>query len=81
MQTSIHPSLLKGAKLKTVVCINNVATSVGASDPDYVAVEPTGLIGSVIYVSEADTGVATGSVEAVKRINPAVQFLCGAGIS
>jgi triosephosphate isomerase (EC 5.3.1.1) len=71
----------KGCKAQEIVCTTKVATSVGAPDPDYVAVEPSGLIGSVISVSEVGSGVVTGSVEAVKRINPAVQFLCGAGIS
>ena len=73
----------RDAALKTIVCTNNVATSAAAAalGPDYVAVEPPELIGSGIPVSKADPGVVTGSVEAVKKINPAVQVLCGAGIS
>ncbi|WP_407355421.1 triose-phosphate isomerase [Methanolobus sp. WCC5] len=73
----------KNAGLKTIVCTNNVATSAAAAalGPDYVAVEPPELIGSGIPVSKADPEVVTGSVKAVKRINPAVQVLCGAGIS
>jgi triosephosphate isomerase len=76
-------TIAKGAGLKTIVCTNNIATSAAAAalGPDYVAVEPPELIGSGIPVSQADPGVVTGSVEAVKRINPAVQVLCGAGIS
>ena len=45
------------------------------------AVEPPELIGRGIPVSKADPGVVTGSVEAVKKIEPGVGILCGAGIS
>ncbi|TGC09799.1 triose-phosphate isomerase [Methanolobus halotolerans] len=76
-------SAAKGVGFRTIVCTNNVATSAAAAalGPDYVAVEPPELIGSGIPVSQADPEVVTGSVEAVKRIDPAVQVLCGAGIS
>lgn len=75
--------IAKDAGLKTIVCTTNVATSAAAAalGPDYVAIEPPELIGSGIPVSDADPGVVTGSVEAVRRINPSVQVLCGAGIS
>jgi len=46
-----------------------------------VAVEPPELIGSGIPVSKADPGIVTGSVEAVKMMEPDVGVLCGAGIS
>jgi triosephosphate isomerase len=69
--------------LSTIVCTNNIATTSAASalGPDYVAVEPPELIGSGIPVSRADPEVVSGSVEAVKNINPGVKVLCGAGIS
>jgi len=69
--------------LTTIVCTNNIATTSAASalGPDYVAVEPPELIGSGIPVSKADPEVVSGSVEAVKNINPDVKVLCGAGIS
>ncbi|MDK2833984.1 MAG: triosephosphate isomerase [Methanolobus sp.] len=69
--------------LASIVCTNNVATSAAAAalGPDYVAVEPPELIGSGIPVSKADPQVVTGSVDAVKRVNPSVKVLCGAGIS
>jgi triosephosphate isomerase len=46
-----------------------------------VAVEPPELIGSGIPVSKADPEVVRASVSAVKRINPGVGVLCGAGIT
>ncbi len=45
------------------------------------AVEPPELIGSGIPVSKADPEVVSGSVEAVRQVNPDVKVLCGAGIS
>jgi triosephosphate isomerase (TIM) len=77
---------LKAAKeleLRTVICTNNVPTTVAAAalGPDYVAIEPPELIGSGIPVSKADPEVVSDSVKAVAKINPRVKVLCGAGIS
>ncbi|RLG06224.1 MAG: triose-phosphate isomerase, partial [Thaumarchaeota archaeon] len=49
--------------------------------PEILAIEPPELIGTGIPVSKAKPEVVTGAVEAVKRINPRVHVLCGAGIS
>ncbi len=72
----------KGAGLTTIVCTNNIATTAAAAalTPDYVAIELPELIGSGIPISKAEPEVVTGSVDAVKKINPAVKVLCGAGI-
>ena len=71
------------AGLKTIVCTNNIAVTSAASAlfPDFVAVEPPELIGSGIPVSKANPEIVSGSVSAVKKINPKVKVLCGAGIS
>ena len=76
-------SACKKEDLATIVCTNNIATTKAAATlmPDYVAVEPPELIGSGIPVSKADPEVVRGSVEAVKRIEPGVGVLCGAGIT
>jgi len=68
--------------LLSVVCANNAAVSaaVSALKPDMIAVEPPELIGTGIPVSKAKPEVVTGTVELVKRINPDVVILCGAGI-
>jgi len=75
-------SRLKGAGLVSVVCTNNVATSAAAAalGPDFVAIEPPELIGGNVSVSSANPGIITGTVEAVKKVNPAVRILTGAGI-
>ncbi|MBU4535809.1 MAG: triose-phosphate isomerase [Euryarchaeota archaeon] len=66
-----------------VVCTNNIQTSsaVASLNPDFIAVEPPELIGSGIPVSQAEPEVVEKTVEEVKRINPQVKVLCGAGIS
>ncbi len=73
----------KNAGLMTIVCTNNIAVTSAAAAlfPDFVAVEPPELIGSGIPVSKANPEIVSGSVNAVKRINPGVKVLCGAGIS
>jgi len=55
-------------ELLSVVCANS-------------AVEPPELIGTGISVSKAKPEVIADTVELVKRINPNVSILCGAGIT
>jgi triosephosphate isomerase len=66
----------------SIVCTNNVATSAAAAAlaPDFVAVEPPELIGGDISVTTANPDVVKNSVAAVKKINPEVRVLCGAGV-
>lgn len=67
----------------SVICTNNIETSVAAAtlDPEFVAVEPPELIGSGIPVSQAEPEVVEGTVGKVKKINKKTEVLCGAGIS
>jgi len=69
-------------KLDTCVCTNNAAASRAAAalGPDFVAVEPPELIGGDISVTTADPEVVRRSVEEVRRIDPKVRVLCGAGV-
>jgi len=69
--------------LMSLLCTDTVKTTkAGAAlGPDILAIEPPELIGTGIPVSKAKPEVVTGAVKAVKRINPAVRVLCGAGIS
>ena len=69
--------------LTSLVCTNNadVSASAAALKPDMIAVEPPELIGTGIPVSKAKPEVVTGTVDLVKRINPNVVILCGAGIT
>jgi len=69
--------------LVTVVCSNNSAVSaaVAALKPNMVAVEPPELIGTGIPVSKAKPEIVSSTVDLVKRVNPEVIILCGAGIT
>jgi len=69
--------------LVSVVCSNNSAVSaaVATLKPNMVAVEPPELIGTGIPVSKAKPEVVSGTVDLVKRVNPKVVVLCGAGIT
>jgi len=73
----------KAAGLKTVVCSNNraVSSAAAALGPDFIAVEPPELIGTGIPVSQAQPEVVTATVEVIRKTNPNVTPLCGAGIS
>jgi len=73
----------KEVGLVSVVCSNNSAVSVAvaALKPNMVAVEPPELIGTGIPVSKAKPEVVSGTVNLVKRVNPKVIILCGAGIT
>ena len=70
-------------RLLTVVCSNTpeVTAAMAALGPDMVAIEPPELIGTGIPVSRAKPEVVTSSVDLVKKINPRVKVLCGAGIT
>lgn len=69
--------------LISVVCSESaVAGAVIATfKPDMIAVEPPELIGTGISVSKAKPEVITATIKTVKRVNPEVAVLCGAGIT
>jgi len=69
--------------LIALLCTDTVETTkAGAAlGPELLAIEPPELIGTGVPVSKAKPEVVVGAVEAVKRINPSVHILCGAGIS
>jgi len=70
-------------KLVSVVCANNqsISAAVAALKPDMVAVEPPELIGTGISVSKAKPEVVTATIKLVRKVNPTITTLCGAGIS
>lgn len=69
--------------LISLVCTNNhmVSAAVASLNPDMIAVEPPELIGTGIPVSLAKPEVITKTINFVKKINPRIVVLCGAGIS
>jgi len=73
----------KDVGLKVCICSNNqlVSGAAAALGPDFIAVEPPELIGTGIPVSKTQPEVVTATVDTIRRINPKVIPLCGAGIS
>ncbi len=73
----------KEADLITIVCVDTPekASKVALFEPDAIAIEPPELIGSGISVSKAQPEIVSNSVEAVKKVNPNIKVLCGAGIT
>jgi triosephosphate isomerase len=75
--------LARASGMTTVVCAADVEESkkIAALAPDMIAVEPPELIGTGIPVSKSKPEVVSGSVGAIKQVNPDVEVLCGAGIT
>ena len=73
----------KGLNLVQVVCTNNASVSLSAATlkPNFIAIEPPELIGTGIPVSKAKPEIVTETMEVVKKVNPEVTILCGAGIT
>lgn len=69
--------------LVTIVCSNTpeVTAAMASLSPDMVAIEPPELIGTGIPVSKAKPEIVLNSVKLVKKVNPEVKVLCGAGIT
>ena len=72
----------KKHKLITVVCASSLreATQIARLKPDYLAYEPTELIGGEISVTQAKPEVIVKAVEVIKKISPKTKVLCGAGV-
>jgi len=73
----------KNYGLITVCCSASVDESkqIAKFNPDFIAYEPPELIGTGISVSQTKPEVVTETVNEVKKINPNVKVLCGAGIT
>jgi triosephosphate isomerase len=76
-------NLAKKAGFTTVACTADVDESkkVAGVGPDMIAIEPPELIGTGISVSKAKPEVVRNSVREIKKVNPKVRILCGAGIT
>ena len=86
LRIDIIDEIVKRAKelnVITTVCSNTpeVSAAVAALNPDMIAIEPPELIGTGIPVSKAKPEVITSTVDLVRRVNPDVKILTGAGIT
>jgi len=68
--------------LETIVCTESIDASkkVAFFNPDCIAIEPPELIGGDISVTTANPDIVADTVWEVKKINPGIKILCGAGI-
>jgi triosephosphate isomerase len=75
--------ITRGVGLVSLVCANNpsISAAVATLKPDILAIEPPELIGTGIPVSKAKPEVVTDTIKLVRKVNPKVTILCGAGIS
>ncbi len=66
--------------LRTIVCADSVteAKAVAVFDPDIILAEPTDLIGTG---KTAGDDYITGTVEAIKSVNPSTKVMIGSGIT
>jgi triosephosphate isomerase len=69
--------------IKSVCCAATPegAGKIAAFSPDFIAIEPTELIGGDVSVSSAKPELISDTVRAVKGVNPGVTVLCGAGVN
>ncbi|VVB56568.1 Triosephosphate isomerase [uncultured archaeon] len=74
---------LRANNLESMVCAQDAKESalLAKLKPAYVAVEPPELIGSGISVSTAKPGIVTDTVALIRKANPGVGIICGAGVS
>jgi triosephosphate isomerase len=74
---------LRELRMTSVVCGRDVERSmeVARLAPDIVAVEPPELIGTGRAVSKVKPEVISDTVREVRRVNPRIKVLCGAGIA
>ncbi|MGQ9542673.1 MAG: triose-phosphate isomerase [Candidatus Bathyarchaeia archaeon] len=68
--------------LASVVCANSrrVGIAAAAFAPNMIAIEPPELIGTGLAVSKVKPWIVSESVQQIKKIDPAISVLCGAGI-
>ena len=73
---------LRALSLAVCLCAGTASQAVTLArlEPDYIAVEPPGLIGSGIAVSKAKPELVSRTVSKVKETGYRGEILCGAGI-
>lgn len=69
--------------LISCVCTDNprVSAVVAGFNPDMILIEHPGLIGTGRAVSKVKPEIITKTLKSVKRVNPQVHLICGAGIT
>jgi len=68
--------------LEVIACADDLleAERLARLSPDFIAIEPPELIGGDVSVTSAKPEVVSGAVERIRKANPQVRVLCGAGV-
>jgi triosephosphate isomerase len=71
------------ARLLSCVCSDGpeLSATVARQHPDMILIENPELIGTGRAVSNADPSIITDTLDMVKRIDPSIRVICGAGIT
>jgi len=69
--------------LISIVCSDSImkVKNIAMFEPDFIAYEPPELIGTGVSVSKTKPRVVSETVKIIKRVNPEIKVLCGAGIT
>jgi triosephosphate isomerase (TIM) len=69
-------------KLQIIICASSISEvkKVAQLKPEYLAYEPTELIGGDVSVCKAQPDILVTAVNAVKKISRKTKVLCGAGV-
>lgn len=73
---------LHAARLGSVLCADSLAEAraLAAFKPTMLAIEPPELIGGDLSVTTADPAIVSNAVQAVRKVSPKTNVLCGAGV-
>lgn len=74
---------MKELGMVRVICANSPqkAKEVATLKPEFIAIEPPELIGTLVSVSKVNPKVITDTIDLVKKVSPNTQVLCGAGVA
>ena len=68
--------------LEVIACADDLAEAetLAKLSPEYIAIEPPELIGGEVSVTTANPEIVFRAVDRIRRANPRVTVLCGAGV-
>jgi triosephosphate isomerase (TIM) len=74
---------MKSLGLIRVICANTPekAEKIASLSPEFIAIEPPELIGTLVSVSKANPKIISDTIKLVKKISPDIKVLCGAGVA
>jgi triosephosphate isomerase (TIM) len=75
-------TILRNLQMVSIVCVRTPeeAGTIANFNPDFIAIEPSELIGSGKAVSKENPAIVTNSISAVAERSKSSKVICGAGI-